>query len=90
MINRSVDTSSTLAPECRIPAEVLTPNLTPGGELASWSEDGFIKTLRTRITSYGRQLNNEMPWEYYGQMIGDELSALWMYLQALPALVQGG
>ena len=70
--------------------EVPTPNLTPGGELGSWSEEGFIKTLRTGITPSGRQLNDEMPWKFYGQMTDDELRALWLKLQSLPALGQGG
>jgi mono/diheme cytochrome c family protein len=69
--------------------EVLTPNLTPGGVLAGWSEQDFINTLRTGVTPSGRSLNEEMPWKYYGQMTDDELKALWMYLKALPALLQG-
>jgi hypothetical protein len=31
-----------------------------------------------------------MPWKYFGQMTDDELKALWMYLQSLPAQEQGG
>jgi hypothetical protein len=31
-----------------------------------------------------------MPWETFGQMTDDELKALWMYLQSLPAMPQGG
>jgi hypothetical protein len=31
-----------------------------------------------------------MPWKYFGKMSDDELKALWMYLQSLPALEQGG
>lgn len=71
-------------------AEVPTPNLTPGGELASWSEDEFFSTLRTGVTPRGYQLNEEMPWKSYGRMTDDELKALWLYLQSLPALEQGG
>jgi mono/diheme cytochrome c family protein len=70
--------------------EVPTPNLTPGGELAAWTEDGFINLLRTGVTPSGHVLKDDMPWKYYGQMTDDELKALWMYLQSLPALKQGG
>lgn len=70
--------------------EVPTPNLTPGGELASWSEQGFFTTMRTGMTPESRILNDEMPWKYFGQMSDDELKAVWMYLQSLPALEQGG
>ena len=68
---------------------VLTPNLTPGGELRFWSEEDFIATLRTGVTPGGKQLRSEMPWKYLGQMTDDELKAVWMYLQSLPALPQG-
>jgi len=46
--------------------------------------------MRTGITPNGRQLSDEMPWKYFGQMTNDELSAVWMYLQSLPAIAQGG
>ena len=66
-----------------------TPNLTPGGEMAFWSEEDFIATLRTGMTPSGHQLKESMPWKYFGQMTDDELKALWMYLQSLPSLAQG-
>ena len=66
-----------------------TPNLTPGGELAAWSEEEFIATLRTGVTPSGHQLSERMPWKYFGQMTDEELKAVWMYLQSLPALPQG-
>jgi mono/diheme cytochrome c family protein len=69
--------------------EVPTPNLTPGGELASWSEENFITTMRTGVTPYGRQIDEEMPWKYFGQMSDEELRAVWLYLKSLPSLGQG-
>jgi mono/diheme cytochrome c family protein len=68
--------------------EVLTPNLTPGGELAFWSEQEFITTMRTGRTPGGKQLKEDMPWKSYGQMTDDELKAIWLYLQSLPKLEQ--
>jgi len=70
--------------------EIPTPNLTPGGLLAAWSEEDFFSTMRTGVTPSGHQLNVEMPWMYYGRMSDEELRALWLYLQSLPALAQGG
>lgn len=70
--------------------EVPTPNLTPGGELLVWSEEDFMNTMRTGITPSGHSMNEEMPWKYFGQMTDDELKALWMHLESLPALEQGG
>ena len=68
---------------------ILSTNLTPGGELRFWSEEDFITTLRTGVTPSGHQLKEEMPWKYLGQMTDDELKAVWLYLQSLPALAQG-
>jgi len=73
----------------RTDAEYLAPNLTPGGEVAYWSEEDFIATLRTGMTPGGKQLKDVMPWKYFGQMTDDELKAVWLYLQSLPALEQG-
>jgi len=71
------------------PQKYLAPNLTPGGELHSWSETQFMETLRTGVTPSGHQILDVMPWKYFGQMTDDELKAVWMYLQSLPALPQG-
>jgi len=69
---------------------VPSPNLTPGGELASWSEVDFFTAIRTGVTPSGHKLSEEMPWQNFGQMTDDELKAVWLYLQSLPALPQGG
>jgi hypothetical protein len=64
-------------------------NLTRGGEMIGWSEEQFKVTMRTGVTPGGKQLIDFMPWKYFGQMTDDELKAVWMYLQSLPALPQG-
>lgn len=64
-------------------------NLTRGGELAGWTQADFITALRTGVTPGGRRLSDEMPWAYVGQMTDDELKAIWLYLQSLPAREQG-
>jgi mono/diheme cytochrome c family protein len=67
----------------------VAPNLTMGGEMRAWSEEDFIATMRTGVTPGGHQLKDFMPWKYFGQMTDDELRAVWLYLQSLPALQQG-
>lgn len=63
------------------------PNLTPGGELQAWSVDDFIRTIRTGVAPSGHALNSdEMPWQGYGLYSDDELTAIFLYLQSLPAL----
>lgn len=67
----------------------ITPNLTPGGELAFWTEEKFINTIRTGTTPSGHNLDpNLMPWKDFRNMTDDELKAVWMYLQSLPKLSQ--
>ena len=62
------------------------PNLTPGGLLGRWSEADFINTLRTGVTPGSRSLDSEnMPWKFFAKMTDDELKAIWLYLQSLPA-----
>lgn len=63
------------------------PNLTPGGTLAGWTPEEFISTIRTGVTPYGRELNPDyMPWNEYQNLSDDELTAILLYLQSLPAL----
>jgi mono/diheme cytochrome c family protein len=68
------------------PESLPTPNLTPGGELAAWSEGDFITTLQTGVTPGGHELDEFMPWEKIGKADVQDLQAIWLYLQTLPAL----
>ena len=62
------------------------PNITRGGDLATWSQDDFATAVRTGITPGGRPLSTEMPWRSYAEMTDDEIAALWAHLQSMPAL----
>jgi mono/diheme cytochrome c family protein len=62
------------------------PNLTPAGSLGGWTADEFVQTLRTGLRPDGRPLVGDMPWQAYGQMTDDELTAVYLYLQSLPAV----
>jgi mono/diheme cytochrome c family protein len=66
-------------------------NLTPGGELATWTEADFISTIRTGVNPQGRKLDSEMmPWPSLGKLSDDELKAIWLYLQSLPPVTAEG
>lgn len=68
------------------PASPPAPDLTPGGELAGWTEADFTRAMRAGTTPGGRQLDPAfMPYESFGKFYDEELQALWMYLQDLPA-----
>ena len=47
----------------------------------------IIQTMRTGVNPHGHNLNPEyMPWESFGKFEDEELQALYLYLQSLPAL----
>jgi hypothetical protein len=61
------------------------PNLTPGGELATWSESDFLHTVQNGVTPDGKTLDPEqMPWLRIGGADVADLQAIWLYLQSLP------
>lgn len=62
------------------------PNITPGGAPGNWNQAQFVSTMRTGVTPSGRVLDPEfMPWLYFTKMTDDELNAVWLYLESLPA-----
>ena len=65
-------------------------NLTPHGasRLAKWTEEDFLKVLRTAKRPDGSELNPMMP-RVFGQMNDVELKALWMYFKTLPPMATG-
>ena len=67
------------------PGAPLSPNLTPGGELGQWSAEDFDTALRTGVVPSGRQLSEAMPWQGFSHLTDDEVAAIWLYLQAVPA-----
>ena len=67
----------------------ISPNLTPGGELAAWSEEDFFTAIRIGVTPSGHKLDPEfMPWPSYSKFYDEELKAIWLYLQSLSELPQ--
>jgi hypothetical protein len=66
-----------------------TKNLTPDREtgLGEWTEEEFVATIRGgRHRGRGRQLLPPMPWQMIGTLTDADLSAMWAYLQSIPAV----
>lgn len=60
-------------------------DLTQSGDLAEWTEEEFMETIRTGITPRNKELDPRlMPWKRVRKLTDDELSAIWMFLQTLP------
>jgi mono/diheme cytochrome c family protein len=61
-------------------------NLTPAGNLKSWTVADLRTVFRTGRTPEGKQLDpNVMPWAVIGQAQPEEIDAIWAYLQTIPA-----
>jgi hypothetical protein len=66
-----------------------TANLTPDKEtgLGTWTERTFIDTIRSgKHMGRGRDILPPMPWPVYRQMTDEDLSAVFAYLQTVPAI----
>ncbi|MFC2150273.1 c-type cytochrome [Calditrichota bacterium] len=66
------------------PSANLTPDSLVG--LGDWSKADFFAALRTGKRPDGRELDLVMHRMTVGEMSDDELSAIWMFLQSLPAV----
>lgn len=62
------------------------PNITRG-VIGSWSEADFFCAIREGLRPDGTSLTDQMPWKGFRNMSDDELRALWLYLQSVPAVV---
>jgi cytochrome c553 len=72
------------------PKSPLVPNLTKGGNLAKWSDQDFLISMRTGKTPEGKQLDKLfMPYPGFAGLGDEELTAIFRYLQALPAKPAG-
>jgi hypothetical protein len=65
-------------------ARNLTPDNATG--IGRWSEQDFIKVLRTGIRLNGEPLRPPMPWEWHSQLTDDDLRAMFAYLRSIPPI----
>lgn len=63
------------------------PNLTPGGNLVSWTYDDFSTFMHTGKTKEGKEVDTKfMPWQAYSNLPEEELEAIFTFLKSLEAL----
>jgi len=63
----------------------LTPDSTTG--IGAWNEAQFINTIRNgKHLGNGRDILPPMPWPFISKMTDDDLKAVFVYLQSLPAI----
>jgi mono/diheme cytochrome c family protein len=64
----------------------ITPDNTTG--IGRWSEQDFLRTLRTGVDPEGDSLHAFMPWRQFRRMTDDDLRAIYRYLRTVPAIPQ--
>lgn len=65
----------------------LTPDTNTGLRSGVWTEDLFIKAMRTgKHMGTSRDILPPMPVQGYGQLSDEELKAIWAYLGSIPAV----
>jgi len=52
--------------------------------IKGWTQEQFIKTIRTGVDPSGHQLKPTMPWQTYTRMDDVELAAVYEYMHNLP------
>lgn len=67
-------------------ASNITPD--PGTGIGKWTEDIFIETMRSgKHIDLKRNISPPMPWQDYGKLSDEELSAIFAYLMTLKPVV---
>jgi cytochrome c553 len=57
---------------------------------SQWTSENFASFMRTGLTHYGKQVDNEyMPWERFRNLTDDEIAALWLFLSTLTPITGG-
>lgn len=65
----------------------LTPDTLTGLRSGVWTEELFIKALRTgKHMGTARDILPPMPWNFIGQLSDDDLKSIWAYLSTIPAI----
>jgi hypothetical protein len=65
----------------------LTPDTNTGLRSGVWTEELFIKALRTgKHMGTSREILPPMPWNFYAEMSDEDLKAIWDYLGTIPAI----
>jgi mono/diheme cytochrome c family protein len=59
----------------------LTPDSATG--IATWTEEDFLRTLRTGVNPRGDSLHPFMPWRQVGRMSDEDLRAIYRYLRTV-------
>ncbi len=66
----------------------LTPDKLTGLRSGVWTEELFVKALRTgKHVGTARNILPPMPWPFIGQLSDEDLHAIWTYLGSIPPVL---
>src|SRR4029450_11709580 len=68
---------------------VRSPNITPGGVVAKYTELDWVRAIRHGVNPQGRALF-VMPSEDYNRFTDRDVAAIIAYARSLPAVASGG
>lgn len=64
----------------------IAANITPGGEVAGWTDAQLMKAIREGLRPDGSLIGPPMPFEVYKSISDDDLASIVMYLRTVPAV----
>jgi mono/diheme cytochrome c family protein len=64
----------------------ISANITPGGEVAGWSDAELARAIREGIRPDGSLIGPPMPFTFYRGLGDDDLASIVMYLRTVPAV----
>lgn len=64
----------------------IAPNITPGGEIAGWSDEELGRAIREGVRPDGSIIGPPMPFEVYHGISDTDLASIVMYLRSIPAV----
>ena len=64
----------------------IAANITPGGEVAKWTDAQLAKAIREGIRPDGSLIGPPMPFEVYKHISDDDLASIVAYLRTVPAV----
>ena len=67
---------------------IYSANLTRDEEtgIGTWSEEDFFRAINSGVNPSGEVLRLPMPWPQLRNMTDDDLHAIWLHIQSVPAI----
>ena len=54
--------------------------------IGTWTEEDLFRAIRSGVNPSGEVLRLPMPWPQLRNMTDDDLHAIWLHIQSVPAI----